>query len=796
MYTIQFSDISKNDIKTVGGKGASLGEMFNAMLPVPDGFVISVETFKSCLIDNDVYEKINNMISQLKVDDIKLMQKVSNNIQNIIFDIDISFAIQEAIKEQFRFLNMSYVAVRSSATSEDSAFSAWAGQLDSYLNVNEDTLIGNIKKCWASLFSERALFYRLKRQDNKEISIAVIVQKMVQSDIAGVAFSIDPVNNNRNVIVIEAALGLGEAVVSGSVSPDNYVLEKDSFEILEKNIKEKSKDRDNLTNNKILELSKLVLNIEKYYGFPVDIEWAIEDNIIYIVQCRPITTYNDAVEFINKIESVGKWYYDLTMEFSWFVINSTIEATKRSLQIKELGFTLPFVNCVYVNGDQYLACESQSGDSLVLEKYFEEDIEFFDKMQNKKLEVCANSKRCIKHMQGLKLDKLSNEELASEFKKFAYAYSLSLALCWTRPYDYLECKLKQVLKNELKLSEEELIDVLNKIATNPNCYEPLCYSEEPLNLLYIAKHPKEEWQLLLKGHMEKYSWMKAPLLAEGVHFTEEEYVSRLEFLTTIDIDKKITEILKIRENNDKEYEDVLKKYNFSKRGLALARAVRNNVYMHTNTAERSDELLFRGRQTLIKEIARRTNISIGNLMMLSSEEIETITRNGKAISNMDSIIKERSEVFCVIWIKEKIEILSGKKALEIYNFFRKNVKNEEFLVKETSNNIQIKGAIANKGKVIGKVKILLDYKDIGKVEAGDIIVTPMTTPDFVAAMEKSSGVITDAGGITCHAAILTREFNVPCIVGTNNATDILEDGQLVELDAYKGIVNIIEENLC
>jgi len=204
------------------------------------------------------------------------------------------------------------VAVRSSATAEDSSSAAWAGQLDSFLNTTEKTLLANVQKCWASLFTPRAIFYRFEKGlHNNKISVAVVIQKMIESEVSGIAFSVHPVTQDHNQLIIEAGYGLGEAIVSGQITPDSYVIEKNPRRIIDRNVStqergiyRKPKEGGNewqnipqdkgkkqkLTDGQILELSELILKIENHYGTPQDIEWAYENNKFYITQSRPITT--------------------------------------------------------------------------------------------------------------------------------------------------------------------------------------------------------------------------------------------------------------------------------------------------------------------------------------------------------------------------------------------------------------------------------------------------------------------------------------------------------------------------
>jgi len=192
------------------------------------------------------------------------------------------------INAQFKRLGAAHVAVRSSATAEDGTKMAWAGQFETYLNTDEKNLLTNVKKCWQSHTSPRATFYASHYSHTNEISMAVVVQKMVQSEVSGVAFSVHPVTQNRNHMVIEASRGLGDTFVSGRVTPDSFVIEKKTLQIAEKEVAKDGKTM--LSDVQLRELAGTVLRIEEHFGFPCDIEWAYEKGEFYITQSRPITT--------------------------------------------------------------------------------------------------------------------------------------------------------------------------------------------------------------------------------------------------------------------------------------------------------------------------------------------------------------------------------------------------------------------------------------------------------------------------------------------------------------------------
>lgn len=306
-----FTKLGKNDVALAGGKGASLGEMMRAGIPVPPGFVILSDSFEKFLEETDLNVEIDSILHSVNHKELHTIESASEKIKALILQAEMPKDIVGEINKFFKQLDVKYVAVRSSATAEDSASAAWAGQLDSFLNTTEKTLLENVKKCWASLFTPRAIFYRFEKDLHmQKISVAVVVQKMVESETAGVAFSVHPVTQDENQLVIEAGFGLGEAVVSGQITPDNYVVEKEPRRIIDINISTQTKglyksegggsewkkilepkaSSQVLTEKQIMDLSELIILIEKHYKFPCDIEWVFENEKFYIVQSRPITT--------------------------------------------------------------------------------------------------------------------------------------------------------------------------------------------------------------------------------------------------------------------------------------------------------------------------------------------------------------------------------------------------------------------------------------------------------------------------------------------------------------------------
>lgn len=315
VFTKIFKQISKADVGIAGGKGASLGEMTNAGIPVPPGFIILVSAFDRFLEETDLGVEVESIMKRVNHKDINSVDRASNEIRDLVGDAKMPKDIGAEIAKEFVKLKTKYVAVRSSATAEDSSVASWAGELETYLNVTEKNLLDSVKKCWSSLFTPRAIFYRFeKKLDKQRVSVAVVVQKMVQSEISGITFTAHPVTKDRSQMVIEAGYGLGEAIVGGKITPDTYIIEKAKVQsqkskILDKNISEQSimivKDKNStiektvpkakrrkqkLTDKQIIDLAKICAKIENHYRKPQDIEWAFEKNKFYITQSRPITT--------------------------------------------------------------------------------------------------------------------------------------------------------------------------------------------------------------------------------------------------------------------------------------------------------------------------------------------------------------------------------------------------------------------------------------------------------------------------------------------------------------------------
>jgi len=317
-YVEFFEELSKEDVDIAGGKGANLGELTQAGIPVPPGFVITSATYQKFMEETGITQRIMDILDSLDVNNNKELRESAREIKKIIIETEMPDEISNLIIESYNALchrigkENAFVAVRSSATAEDLPEASFAGQQDTYLNVKgPEDMIKYVRKCWASLFGARAIFYREENNfDHSKVYIAVVVQEMVDAEKAGVMFTVHP-STGEEKILIEGAWGLGEAVVSGTVTPDTYWVDKATGKILNKQISEKNimfkkksengqtvkvpvpeelKNKQVLTEDELAQLVDLGKRIQEHYQFPQDTEWAIENGKIFMLQSRPVTT--------------------------------------------------------------------------------------------------------------------------------------------------------------------------------------------------------------------------------------------------------------------------------------------------------------------------------------------------------------------------------------------------------------------------------------------------------------------------------------------------------------------------
>lgn len=612
----QFNELGKDDIALVGGKGASLGEMTQAGLPVPPGFVITTDAFRD------------------------------------FGSGEWSPEFKQELHTAFEQLGSEFVAVRSSATAEDSADTSCAGILETYLNTTKETLEANILKCWQSAYSPRAQSYCV----GQKLLVAVVIQAMVPSEIAGITFTVHPVTQNRNQIIIEACWGLGELIVGGQCTPDSYVIDRLNQTIIEEDISpqeemivrgtdgnqtiavspELSQQR-KLSVHQILELGKICERIESHYGFPCDIEWAFANNQFYILQSRPITTLTSVKDDRQEFRQV--------MNRTMFLLGAELWDLGERVELPKICSGVIFFGPLFVySAGRGLSIYSNftdlKQDPISVAEYFKQHDNQLDDLRSKFLLDCVQTRR------------LTTKANPEDFKELFQA----IASIWP------------------------LITLSNILG-----------ADEVGGRFGLSENQLAKYRAMRKESDGLLHWGLETLLAMSQKLLPEDYRGDAEFLL-------------------------------------------------------SQEILT-GQLPALDEVKRRRDSYIYYLgKIYTGEKIESFAARNNFVVSSETVILVADE-------------LSGK--------------------------------VAFSGLVRGRVKIVLERQDIDKVLAGDILVTPMTTPNLISAMNKAAAFVTDEGGIICHAAIIARELQKPCLIGTKTATQIFKDGDLVEVDANAGVIRKI-----
>ena len=765
-YIKKFTELYKNDAEIAGGKGASLGEMINNNIPVPDGYVVTADTFDFFLKETDLFQEIDTIIQNVDHKTVSSVEHASEKIQGLVTSVEVPLKIQEEILEAFGNLDSEYVAVRSSATAEDGAEHAWAGQLESYLNVTKEALVKKVQHCWSSLFTPRAIQYRFEKDlHSTHISVAVVVQKMVNAEKSGIAFSVHPVTENRNQMIIEAGLGLGESIVSGAITPDSYVITKDKEEIIDINVNKQKKAlyRDdkggntwvNLAEDKasiqvlgeheILELGKIIKNIEKHYGFPCDIEWSYEDGTFYIVQSRPITTLKS-----EETPSTVVWEKVLQRNFpplGWtagghYEFNGLNVGPMNWVREREMHIKYKVVQSYMIQDPN--AYYTSNITELI------EDIDTdFD------MAIDENNAKVMEMVEVFSGDSLL------ELKKLNTQHKLSYGL--------------MLIGFDVAIDIKERIDVVVKSKSDDfeaylaTPWKPTAVQREQIALedirKQIAENPDKKEELLEKMEID-FGYIHQDYV--GKPWGKEDYETALS--DGITLHSGMTE-----EFDDSRLSDYEK---------WLISIFKKMTYMYEE-----------GRNAMVrcawamKATVEKLGHNPSDLLYMTASEVDVFSESKADFISKD-LVSKRKEAFALHFDDGKYTEYSGNE--EVESLIQEQGVAHLWEIKNESID-ELKGSIAYKGYAKGRARIVFTQEDSNKIEEGEILISPMTQVEFLSGIRKCAAIVTDEGGIICHAAIVSREFGKPCILATNKATQVIKTGDLVEVDANAGIVRLIKE---
>ena len=836
MFTKQFRELSKHDAAIAGGKGASLGEMTSAFAKatagqadghnlVPPGFVVLSGAFERFIEETDLDVEIDAILHTVKHEEMHTVENASERIQGLILGAAMPEDIAAEVRSQFSVLDSKFVAVRSSATAEDSSEAAWAGQLESYLNTTEKELLKNVQRCWASLFTPRAVFYRFEKQLHKQkISVAVAVQKMVESEVSGIAFSVHPVTEDYNQLIIEAGFGLGEAIVGGNITPDSYVVEKKPRRIIDKNISVQDRGlfrkaaggnewrdlsgadggKQKLSDDEILKFAEVIVGIEKHYGFPCDIEWATEKGKFYILQSRPITTLSRKAAPQAPLERLpyvsgllerklpdwrGKEWYHQRFDGSPYFIHFIAEAEILYDDEKKRGGDFSVHYCFFEDGkaDWYI----EQGDirrvytSIIDEGKRDADI---SKALMKEWDgaEAAFYAMCTEVAQA-DLSGLSDHELEALHGRFVDTVlrrnsSSSIIDGFALGTDELvAAKIKDALDASPVGKTMKFTEAFSTL-TAPVHLSFINDAEVALleAAAAIKKDPGARNELLEK-HAQAFFWIRnnyvdAHIISAGEFGKELDVILN----TVPDPAAEASRIRKTPDEHQRKKAQLMEKLHLPE-DVKLLLTISEDFTRWQDERKRATYFAIHHGCLILREFAKRTKLPFELLKYMSPREVSVIFEHTPECRDLES--RQKSSVF--YWDKNGHECVSGKEAERV---------KKEILGEVNLEDIRdFRGLSASLGKAVGKVKICRSVKEVGKVNEGDILVAVMTRPDYVPAMKKAAAIVTDEGGVTSHAAIVARELQKPCLIGTKIATKVLKDGDMVEVDANHGIVRILEK---
>ena len=815
---LDFIDIKKEDISLAGGKGANLGELTSAKINVPKGFVITADAYKAFLKENSIDKIIEKNLREASLDESTLL-KAAGYFRKLIISGRFSKEIQQLITDKYKSLGENVrVAIRSSATAEDLPDASFAGQQESYLNVQGiDDVLSKILKCYASLWGNRAVSYRLHQgYDQTCVSIAVIVQEMVESEKSGVLFTINPLSQNTDEMQINASYGLGESVVSGRVTPDSYIVQKDG-KLLESTIGSKKTkivygskdtveiavDEDKrkarvLNDNELSELVNCGLKIEKHYHMPMDIEWAVKDNKVYILQARAITTLK------NDNEKA--------------LIDSYLKKTKPNKSMrKKMAFQLEKMPFAYraLDYDFIMAINNQKS------KIFAEGGIIFDtdpQIDNDGIQTLPKGKKGItknifhifkvlkqirdfnsctkicekfmdiygKDISILKSKDFENMSLTECREFLEYSYKLTKDLSYDRfkyalfptmlvfdKYskilkkinpDYTAFDLYKNLDNKTSTINNDISKMAGEISKNNKLKEAVLLGESYKNLYNEFDDFKSVTDEFLQKNGFKSDYNCYCL--EAKTFIEDP--DRL-----IDILKPILASTFTKNEKTERFDDLMLKLKsvYGSKYKHMETDINSLRYFHVVREESQylwESLFYYVRKCVTKVnmlLLENENYKTGISNLFFNELIEAMKRgylNKKDIEN----IKNRNEKFPLsikVWQASKLLIFDAKGDI-------------------------LKGVSGSVGKAVGRVCIIQSPKEFYKMKKGDILVCHLTDPEWTPLFKLASAVVADTGAALSHAAIVAREYNIPAVLGVGFATTKFKDGDMIQVDGDTGIV--------
>ena len=858
---LRFQDIDKTNLMAVGGKGANLGELSRIEgIRVPDGFCISAEVFKRIIEERPLINTLLDQLSLLKPEDRKKIGELSREIRTIIEDIAIPEDIHKEITRLLSELGEHHAyAVRSSATAEDLPTASFAGQQDTYLNIiGREAILKHISKCWASLFTERAVTYRLRNGfDHRKVHMAVVVQQMVFPQAAGILFTADPVTGNRKIATVEASFGLGEALVSGLVNADVYKVL--GGEIITRDIAAKQlaiyassaggteeheiePERQNepaLTDAQVVRLTQMGRRIEAHFGCPQDIEWCLAGDGFQIVQSRPITTLFPIPEagdqenhvyisvghqqmMTDPLKPLGLSFWQMTTPRPMAeaggrlfvdVTQALASPASRAGLLGLVGRSDPLIGdalqTILDRGDfiPSLPDEDPAGpppggtptpietDPAIVTKLIgRTDASIAALKQN--IEAKSGPELLdfiLADMQELKrplFDPQSHQVIMAGVEATWWLNDQLQA--WLGEKNVADTLTQSVPHNVTSEMGLALMDVADVIRPHPEVVAFLQHIEDDgfLDVLPTLAGGQEARDAI-GAFLDRYGmrcageiditrprWSERPttlvplILGNIKNFKPGEAGRRFK-QGKQEASKKKQEVLeRLRALPDGE-----RKVEETKRMIDRVRTfIGYREYPKYSMISR----YFVYKQALLEEAERLVQAHVlrekKDIFWLRFEELHDVVRTHQVD---DRLIRQRKDAFKSYQALTPPRVLTSD-GEAIAGAYRRDDVPSGALV----------GLPVSAGTVEGRARVILDMAK-ANLEAGDILVTPYTDPSWTPVFVAIKGLVTEVGGLLTHGAVIAREYGLPAVVGVEEATRLIRDGQRIRVHGTDGYVEFL-----
>lgn len=865
-YTLGFREINKTKVALVGGKGANLGELSRIEgIRVPEGFCVTTEAYKTTIERTPGFDTLLEQLTLLTVENLERVSEISSKIRAAIAETPIAKDIEEAVADCLRQLGQNErYAVRSSATAEDLPGASFAGQQDTYLNITgKDAILKHISKCWASLFTDRAVIYRMQNGfDHRKLYLSVVIQKMIFPHAAGIMFTADPVTSNRKIVSIDASFGLGEALVSGVVNADNYRVR--DGEIVDKKISTKKlaiyasedggtkeeeveperQNKPTLTDKQVLTLARMGRKVEEHFGSPQDIEWCLVDETFHIVQSRPITTLfpipqaNDEALHVylsvghqqmmtDPMKPLGLSFFLLTTPATMrtaagrlFVDVTPLLAppASRNSVIDTLGNHDPLIKdallTLVAREDFIQSLPNENPNSVQSDKRpsvfnppppIKNDPQIVADLIARSESSLLELKQKIQAKSGTELFDFILADL-QEFKKLSYdGHNLAVVLASMNASAWINEKMKEWL-GETNVADTLSQSVPNNI-TSEMGLELLDVADvirgfpEVIDYLQRVKDDDFLDQLVqFEGGLETRAAIDAYLDRYGMRGVGEIDITRTRWR-----EKPIT-LVPLILSNIKNFEPGASKRKFEQGrqealqkeaellarlqqlpdGVEKAKETKEKISVIRNFAGyreypkyRIVNRYFAYKQALLKEADELVRANViherEDIFYLTFEELREVVRTHELDHQ---IIKERKAEYKSYEKLTPPRVITSDGEIVTGAYKRENLPTGAIV-----------GLAVSAGVIEGRARVIFSIED-ADLEDGDILVTPFTDPSWTPLFVSIKGLVTEVGGLMTHGAVIAREYGLPAVVGVENATKLIKDGQRIRVNGTEGYVEV------